>query len=635
MVKRFANTLPPLLPRDLLFGNPERAAPKLSPDGTLLAYLAPKEGVINIWVRTLGEEDDRPVTGDILRPVRIFEWAEDGRHLLYLQDTGGDENFHVFSADVVTGKARDLTPFPGVRAMLLGKSHRFPETVVISHNKRDPHIMDAFRCDLTNGELTLVASNPGNVISWVADPDLQVRAALASTPDAGTELWVRETEEDAWKTLITFPFGEEARLVGFTADGKSLYLITDQDVNTQRLYQVNCTTGEKTLVHAREDVDLSSIMIHPTSRKVQAVGYNRARHEWIALEPEVAEDLAFLKTISDGDGSMVSRDRVDQTWVVVYSHDDAPTRWYLYERATRVLTLLCTDRPALEEAPLAKMTPVDIPTRDGLIMPCYLTLPLGVAPEKLPLVLAVHGGPWARDYWGFSPEVQWLANRGYAVLNINYRGSTGFGKAYMNAGNREWAAKMHDDLLDAVQWAVEQGYADPDCVAIYGGSYGGYAALVGLTFTPEVFACGVAVVGPSSLITLLNSIPPYWAPLKADFVRRVGDPDTEPEFLLSRSPLTYADRIARPLLVAQGANDPRVKKAESDQIVAAARKSGKDVTYLLFEDEGHGFARPENRKKFYAATEAFLARHLGGRAEPAHPGEDPPLVSEDLLLVTD
>lgn len=620
--------LPPLLPREILFGNPEKAAPAISPDGTRLAYLAPHAGVMNLWVRAIGQSDDRPITRETVRPVRQFHWAENSRQVLFIQDAGGDENFHVYAADAEATEpsARDLTPFEGVRAYVSDQDPRHPDTVILAMNRRDATMMDAYRANLNTGELTLAAENPGPVVGWEADAEMKVRAAVAVTPDGGSEFWVRDDEASPWRTVLTHPFGEGGMIISFTRDGRHLYVTTDRDVNTQRLYLMDVATGERTLVHAREDVDLDEWLIHPTERTVQAVGYNRSRREWVALDPGVEKDLKNLAGIAPGDFTILSRDTADRYWTVTYIRDDGPVANYCYDRQSGTAEFLFTNRPALEGLTLAKMTPVDITARDGLVLPSYLTLPPGLPPKSLPLVLSVHGGPWARDMWGYNPEVQWLANRGYAVLEVNYRGSRGFGKAHTNAGNREWAGKMHDDLVDAVQWAIGQGYADPKRVAILGGSYGGYAALVGLTFTPDLFACGVDVVGPSNLITLLNSLPPYWKPARMQFIQRVGDPEKEPEFLKSRSPLYRADKIMRPLLIAQGANDPRVKQAESDQIVQAMRANGQEVTYLLFEDEGHGFARPENQVRFRAAAEKFLADYLGGRYEPAHPGEEPPLV---------
>lgn len=626
--------LPPLIPRAVLFGNPERVSPRLSPDGRRLAYLAPHNGVLNVFVRTVGQRDDRPVTHETIRPLRAFYWAEDSRRILFPQDIGGDENFHLYvTGDVeaehpaAAASVRDLTPFANVRASLAAHSPRHPGTVLIAANQRDSSVMDVYRADLETGALTRVCENPGSVVSWIADDDLRVRAAVATTPEAGSEIWARDDEHSEWRTLLSFPFGESGTALGFDKTGTRLYVASDKAVNTQRLYALDVQTGAMTLLHAREDADLDEWLIHPTEKTVQAVGYNRSRIEWVSLDPALERDFAALRRLAPGDFYVVSRDNADTVWIVLYVRDDAPFSWFVYDRATNEAEFLFFNRPELDGLPLATMTPLDITARDGMVLPAYLTLPPGREPERLPLVLAVHGGPWARNVWGLSADAQWLANRGYAVLEVNYRGSKGFGKAHLNAGNREWGAKMHDDLVDAVQWAVAEGIADPARVAVYGGSYGGYAALAGLTFTPELFACGVDIVGPSNLITLLNSIPPYWKPLKAQFVQRVGDPDTEPDFLKERSPLFHADKIVRPLLIAQGANDPRVKQAESDQIVQAMRSNGQPVTYLLFEDEGHGFARPENQFKFRAAAEKFLAEHLGGRCEPAHPGEEPPLVS--------
>ncbi len=618
--------LPPLIARDVIFGNPERVAPQLSPDGKRLAYIAPRGGVLNVWVRTIGKSDDRPVTNERARPVGQFFWAENATQLIYAQDKGGDENYHLFRVDLKTNAEKDLTPYPKIRAGVIGVEPAFPNTILVQMNNRDPRLMDAHRVNLQTGKLTLAAQNPGAIVGWVADAKLQVRAAVAVRPDGGTETLVRATEKSPWRTLISFPFGEQGGPAGFTADGKALYIESDKDVNTQRLYRMDIATGKMELLHAREDVDLSSLIMHPTRHTVQAVGYNRARQEWVALDPAVKADFAALRKAMRGDFSIVGRDNADTTWLVSERRDDGPIIYYTYKRATRTATRLFSARPKLEGLKLARMQPVDIKSRDGLVLPSYLSLPVGVPAKNLPLVLNVHGGPWARDTWGYNGEVQWLCNRGYGVLQVNFRGSTGFGKKFLNAANREWAGKMHDDLVDAVRWAINKGYADPRRVAIYGGSYGGYATLVGLTFTPDLFACGIDVVGPSSILTLLASIPPYWAPVKSQFIQRVGDPEKDKAFLESRSPLFKADRIKKPLLIAQGANDPRVKQAEAEQIVRAMRKNNQPVTYLLFPDEGHGFARPENRLKFYAAAEKFLAVHLGGRFEPAKPGEEPPIV---------
>jgi dipeptidyl aminopeptidase/acylaminoacyl peptidase len=384
---------------------------------------------------------------------------------------------------------------------------------------------------------------------------------------------------------------------------------------------LDVASGDLSILAAREDVDVGGALFEaggalfqPVTRKLQAVAFARHRTEWELLDESVRPDFEALREVEAGDLWIASRTNDDACWIAAYVRDAGSTRYYLYNRAAREATFLFSARPEIDACALAPMQPVDIAARDGLVLPSYLTLPLGVEARGLPLVLDVHGGPWARDSWGYDPHAQWFANRGYACLQVNFRGSTGFGKAFTHAGDHEWGGKMLDDLVDAVEWAVDKGIADPGRLAIFGGSYGGYATLSALAFRPDVFACGVDIVGPSNLITLLQSIPPYWEPLRKVFDNRLGHLERDADFLKSRSPLFSVDRITKPLLIAQGANDPRVAQAESEQMVNALREAGKPVEYMLFPDEGHGFARPENRLKFYAAAEDFLAKYLGGRA---------------------
>jgi dipeptidyl aminopeptidase/acylaminoacyl peptidase len=606
-----------LIPRDVLFGNPERANPQISPDGKMLAWLAPDEGVLNVWVRTLGKSDDRVVTSDRKRGVRVYFWQQDSAHLLHLQDTGGDENWRLYQTDLATKATRDLTPFEKVQAQVVASSPRVPGQLLVGLNQRDPRSFDVHRLDLATGKLELDTQNPGDVLGWTADEDLKVRACEVVSPDGGAIIRVRDTVDAAWREFQKWPAEDSfGRIAGFSGDGKALWLVSSVGAETARLVEANLATGEQKVLAEDPRYDAGAVMTHPKDGHLEAVQFQRARNEWQALDPGLEADITALKRVRDGDFSIASRDDANRTWVVAYVSDDSPVAYCTWDRATKKVTHLFTNRPKLEKATLSKMKPVSFPARDGLKLEGYLTTPAGAPAGKLPLVLNVHGGPWGRDTWGLNNEAQWLANRGYAVLQVNFRGSTGYGKKHVNAGDREWGGKMHDDLIDAVKWAVDSGVADPKRVAIYGGSYGGYAALVGASFTPDVFACAVDIVGPSSIATLIKSIPPYWKPFLAVFNRRVGNLETEEEFLNSRSPITKVDAIKIPLLVAQGANDPRVKQAESEAIVAAVRKKGKDVEYLLFGDEGHGFARPENRMAFYASAEAFLAKHLGGRALP-------------------
>lgn len=609
--------LPPLIPREVLFGNPERARPQLSSDGKFLAYIAPDEkNILQVWLRTLGQSDDRQITADKKRGIRIYFWTYDSSHLVYMQDADGDENFHCYSVDIHSNIVRDLTPFQGVKAQPIDLDHNFPDQLLVGMNLNDPQKFDVYRINLSNGAVELDTENPGNIVSWTADQRFQIRVAIAATPDGGSDLLYRKATDQSWSVLRHWGPDEEGYAVGFSEDGKTLYMVGSHDANAQRLLALDLTTQQETVIAEDPQYDIGSVVAHPTNRTLQAVAFYRDKLEWQVLDQSIAADFEAISQVRPGEFSLGSRTLADDRWLVAYTTDDGPVYYYTYDRHAKTNTLLFSNKPQLEEMFLASMQPISYTARDGLTIHGYLTTPVNVPAQNLPTVLLVHGGPWARDSWGYDPQAQWLANRGYAVLQVNFRGSTGYGKAFVNAGNREWAAKMHDDLIDAVDWLTEQGISDPTKVAIMGGSYGGYATLVGLTFTPEVFAAGVDIVGPSNLITLMNSIPPYWEPLKAQFYHRVGNLETEEEFLKSRSPLFFIDRIQKPLLIGQGANDPRVKQAESDQIAAAMRQAGKPVEYVLYTDEGHGFARPENRLHFYAVAEAFLAKYLGGRSEP-------------------
>jgi dipeptidyl aminopeptidase/acylaminoacyl peptidase len=610
-----------VIPREVLFGNPSRVSPRLSPDGERLAFLAPKEGVLNVWVGPVGSSLDSgdfgAVTDDRKRGIRLFFWAEDGRHIVYLQDEGGDENWRIHAVDPATGEDRDLTPFDDVQAQVVARDRRFPDALLVALNRENPELHDVYRLTISSGDLDLVAKNPGNIVGWTADEDFEVRAAMAATPDGGFDLLLRDHADDDWRKYLTWDKEDalSSGPVGFASGGEKLYLLDARGANASRLVLMDLASGETEALVEDPRYDVSQVLVHPDTHEVQAAAVERAKTEWIPLDDDIREDFEALRDLAQGDFSVTSRDRADESWLVAVDSDDGGASYFAYDRATKSAEHLFDARPDLADYELAKMEPVSFTSRDGLEIEGYLTLPPGVAPENLPLVLNVHGGPWARDGWGYDPEAQWFANRGYACLQVNYRGSTGYGKSFLNAGNREWGGKMHDDLVDAVGWAVERGIADPERVAIYGGSYGGYAALVGATFTPDLFRCAVDIVGPSNIITLIESVPPYWKPLIATFNERVGNPETEPDFLKVRSPLFFVDRIRIPMLIAQGANDPRVKQAESEQIVAAMKERGIDHEYMLFEDEGHGFARPENRLKFYAAAEEFLAKHLGGRTE--------------------
>ncbi|GER86984.1 peptidase S9 [Dictyobacter vulcani] len=606
-----------LLPRRILFGNPVKAAPRISPDGKRLAYLAPVDNVLNVWVGTIGSDDAHPVTKDTERGIRFYFWAFDNKHILYTQDVGGNENWRLYATNLETHETRDLTPFEDVQVQIIDQDKHFPNELLIAMNKENPQVHDVYHLHLSSGELTRVAENPGNIAGWIVDTQFKVRGAMAARPDGGMDLLVRDNPGSEWRHTLGWDSDDALTSGGlfFSADGQSIYLQDSREANAGRLIKLNLATNTQDVIAEDPQYDVGEVMVHPDTFEIQAVAFNKDRVEWQILDDSIKLDFDRIHEIHQGDFSIVSRDNADETWIVAFVVDNGPVPYYVYHRKEQSADFLFVNMPDLNNYTLAHMQPISYTARDGLTLHGYLTLPVGETQTNLPLIVNVHGGPWARDSWGLNPEAQWLANRGYACLQINYRGSTGYGKEHLNAGDREWGRKMHYDLVDGVEWAVRQGIADPQKVAIYGGSYGGYAALVGATFTPDLFCCAVDIVGPSNLITLIKTIPPYWSTALASFQKRVGNADTEEEFLKSRSPLFAVDNIKIPLLIAQGANDPRVKQAEAEQIVAAMKSKGINYEYMLFPDEGHGFARPENRLKFYAAAEKFLAQHLGGRYE--------------------
>jgi len=622
-----ASNTSPLIPRGDLFGNPTRAAGKISPDGQWLSWLAPKDGVLNIWMAPADNPDQAKAMTDATdRPIRQYFWSPDSQSLLYIQDRGGDENFLLYGVNIASGEETTLTPFENTRVDIVGGSESIRDKILVGLNNRDPQFHDVHLLDLNSGELTLVLENNGYA-GFMADDTLTVRMALCQNEAGGTDYFRvvdNSVESDPFSStamedsLTTNP-------AGYTNDGSILYWLDSRGRNTAALYAEDVATGKRTLIAEDDKADIGGTIRDRESGKVQAYSVNYLKTEWTALDADIGASLDWLGTQLEGEYGISSRTDDDQTWIVWNDPLTAPTATYIYDRRAQTLTPFYVTRPELEGAPLQPMYPVEITSRDGLTLPSYLTLSAGVAMDddgnpsaSSPMVLLVHGGPWARDDYGFNSIHQMLANRGYAVLSVNFRGSTGFGKDFLNAANKQWGLAMHDDLIDATNWAIAQGITGKDQVAIMGGSYGGYATLAGLAFTPETFACGLDIVGPSNLETLLDTIPPYWAPLVKIFHERMGNPDSEEGLALLKaaSPLYKADQITKPLLIAQGANDPRVKQAESDQIVGAMKDAGIPVTYVLYPDEGHGFAKPTNNIAFFAIAENFLAECLGGRAEP-------------------
>ena len=618
----------PLIPREALFGNPERAAARISPDGARIAWIAPRDGVMNVWVSPASDlSKARALTSEKKRPIRAFFWTPDSKQILYINDKGGDENFLLYSVNAQTGAERTLTPFEKTRVKIVGVSQTIRDRILIGINNRDPKWHDVYSVDLASGKLTPILTNAGGYSDFLADENLVIRGALKAREDGGSDYFrvVDNKVETAAVEQIGLEDSLTTRPAGYTVDGKTLYWLDSRGRNTAALVAQDVATGKKTVIAQDARADIGKALSNPKTGQVEAYGVDYLRNEWTPLGSAVSGDLALLKSKLKGDFDVTSRTRTDDKWIVASASASQPAQYWLYDRKAKALTKLFDTRPALDGAPLVEQYPVEIRSRDGKTLVSYLSLPPGSDPDgdgkpsaAVPLVLLVHGGPWGRDSYGFDPQHQWLANRGYAVLSTNFRASTGFGKDFISAGDLQWGRKMHDDLLDAVDWAVARGVTTPDKVAIAGGSYGGYATLAALTMTPDKFACGVDIVGPSNLQTLLKTIPPYWEAIRAQFYKRMGDPTTEAgrKLLDERSPLYLADKIKKPLLIGQGANDPRVNVAESEQIVSAMKSKNIPVTYIVFPDEGHGFARPANRIAFNAVSENFLQRCLGGRAEP-------------------
>ena len=615
-----------LIPRRKLFGNPERTQARISPDGRWLSWLAPQDGVLNLWLAPAGDPGAaRCMTDDRKNGIRQHYWPHDGQHLLYLQDRQGDENWNVYAIDLASGAVRNLTPIDGVHAIIVGLSPERPGTIAVGLNDRDARWHDIYEIDIATGARRLVLRNDDDLAGFVLDRQLAVRLATQTLPGGGR--LVLRNDGAGFKEMMRVPQEDSigTQFFSFNAAGDAVFAVSSIGRDKTALLKIDWASGRQTVLAEHDTADISHVLMDPLTDEAEAAAATHLRLEWLPLADAKAADadLDFLAQQLKGEIQIGAQTADNQLWLVQCSHAQAPGSYYLFDRSTRSVKELFTTRPELTGAPLRPMHPVVFPSRDRLDLVSYLTLPesAGEATRPsapLPMVLLVHGGPWWRTAYDFNQTHQWLANRGYAVLDVNFRGSTGFGKSFLNAGDREWGGKMHDDLVDAVEWAIKDGIADPARIAIMGQSYGGYATLVGLTFTPDLFCCGVERVGPSNLETLLATSPPHWASFFEDECRRVGDPRTEEgrALLRERSPLHRVRAIRKPLLIGQGANDIRVNQAESEQIVAAMKANGLPVTYLLYRDEGHGLERPESRLSWYAIAETFLARHLGGRAEP-------------------
>ncbi len=627
----------PSLPRrGLFFAPPERSAVKLSPDGAWVSFIARVEGVHNVFVAPALEPSRAVAVTHETRAVRSYAWAFTSKHVLFRRDEGGDENFHVHSVDVATREDKDLTPFARIQARIEGRSRLRPAEVVLGLNDRAPRFHDLYAVNVVTGARRLLVKNEAEMSSFVLDANLRPRVATRNLPDGSSELYAA-TRGGKLAPLGKVPADDAltTTVLGVDAAGQRLFLTDSRARDTASLVSIDLAGGQARVLVDDGQADVEGATLDPLTQAPQAVQATYDKVRWHLVGDALAPDLEALRELAHGDGfDIITRSLDDTRWLVAVHAADAPTRYYRYDRprlgsrrveSKRSITLLFSASTALEALPLEPMHARVLRSRDGLPLVSYLTLPRGADPDHdgrptapLPMVLVVHAGPWARDSWGLVPEAQWLASRGYAVLAVNFRGSTGFGKGFVSAADREWGAKMNADLVDAVAWAEAEGIAVKGKTALVGGAYGGYATLAALALTPAAFACGVDIAGSPSLESLLGSIPPTWIDELEQMRRRVGDPRTTEgrELLAARSPITHAAKIQRPLLVGHGARDRVVPQADVDRLVATAKAAGAKITYAVYPDEGHGLARPENQTSFNALTEAFLARCLGGKYEP-------------------
>ena len=603
-----------LIPLEDFFRNPERTSFEISPDGKHLAYLQSWHNRLNVYVQKV-DDDNSPVrvTHSIHRDILWFGWAN-SRRIAYIQDKEGDENWHAYAVDIDGANFLALTPFENTTVGLVDGLEEDDDHALIALNRRDKKVFDVYRLNVNTAELKLIAENPGNITRWLTDNDGNLRVAVA-TDGANKTLLYRKTESDPFKTIITTDFKSSIRPLFFTFDNRFLYVSSNINRDKQAIYKYDIENGKHLeLIYEHPEVDVYRLKRSKKSKVITGVSYITAKHQFHFFDKKQKKLQEMFENRLPGYEVYINNHSRDETRMIIRTYSDKSLgAFYYYDHLRNELKKLADVSPWINENSMAEMQPIQYPSRDGLTIHGYLTLPKGVAPQNLPLVVNPHGGPWARNRWRFDPQAQFLANRELAVLQVNFRGSTGYGKAFWQAGFKEWGKKMLDDVTDGVHWLIKKGIADPERIGIYGASFGGYTTLAGLAFTPDLYVCGVDYVGISNIFTWLDSIPAYWEPHRQMFYEMVGDPEKDKKLLTAASPLFHADKIKVPLFVAQGANDPRVKKAESDQIVEAVKKHGIEVHYMVKDNEGHGFRNQENRFEFYRAMEDFFAKHLGSQ----------------------
>ena len=600
----------PLIPLEDFFRNPEKTAFQLSPNGEYFSYLAPWESRLNLFVQKVGADSALRITSETARDLAGYLWKGDNR-LLYLKDTGGDENFQLYGVNLDGSDLKGLTVFEKVRTEFIDDLKDVENEIIVGLNQRDPTVFDPYRLNVVSGEMTMLAENPGNIVGWMTDHEGKLRVAFANDGVNQTILY-RETEADAFAPVLTTSFKETVSPSFFTFDNKMVYALSNIGRDKTALVLFDIANGkEQEVLFETEEADLDGVSYSRKDKKLLMVSWTTDKRKEHFFDEETKALKAYVESKLPGYQIAVGGFNKNEDKYIIRTYSDRSRgAYYYFDKNTKELTKLADLSPWLNENDLCEMKAISYTSRDGLTIPGYLTLPKGVKAEKLPVVINPHGGPWARDYWGFNPEVQFLANNGYAVLQMNFRGSTGYGKAFWEASFKQWGRTMQDDISDGVKWLTDQGIADPERIAIYGGSYGGYATLAGLTLTPELYAAGVDYVGVANLFTFMKTIPPYWKPMLDMLYEMVGNPQADSLMLAEVSPVFQADKIVAPLFVAQGANDPRVNKDESDQMVAALKARGIDVEYMVKENEGHGFRNEENRFDFYRAMIVFLDKHL-------------------------
>ena len=590
--------------------NPGNFGYELSPDGNYITFASAWENRSNVFVKKMND-DSEPVrvSGSKDRDIAGFFWKDDA--LLYLKDKGGDENFHIYSTTFNGSEEKDLTPYPNVTVGVLDSLQGVKDEILIMMNKEDATVFDVYKLNIKTGETTHVAKNPGNITTWLADRNGNVRIAVATDGVEGAILY-RDSEKDEFRPFIEMGAGDEVRPLSFSKDNKFIYATSNKGRDKVEVVKYDLQ-GNEEVIMSNDEVDVSGVMYSAEQDKLLYGAYATDKIHYQFFDQDFEKLFRKIQNklgVHESEFGINDYNKEMTKFIVSVSSDTVYGKYYYYDSTTDELTELATLSPWLKAEELAEMHPISYKSRDGLIINGYLTLPKNKEAKNLPLIVNPHGGPWARDMWGFNPEVQLLANRGHAVLQVNFRSSTGYGKEFLQAGNKQWGLKIQDDITDGVQWAIDQGIADPERIGIYGASFGGYATLAGITYTPDLYAAAVDYVGVSNIFTLLDTIPPYWETMRDLFYERVGHPEKDKELLTAASPVFHADKIKTPLFVAQGANDPRVNKAESDQIVEALRARGVDVEYMLKDNEGHGFANEENRIEFYNAMVKFLDQHL-------------------------